>query len=97
MSDRTKHAADPLAGVVLHHLRVDWKNPAWEKHSLSNLFMGSQYHWLSTEHDWTRPADNHFGPAGEAMLPIEIERSILLELHPRPAPANTASRCISTC
>lgn len=83
MSDRAAHLDDPFAGLVLHHLRPNWQDPKWERHSLSNLYMGSQAHWLDIRYDWTRPRDNQFGPAGEKMTEIEIERSILAELPPR--------------
>lgn len=82
MSDRAARA-DPFAPLVLHHLRVNWDDPKWERNSLSNFFMGKQPHWEDSRLPWTRMVKNQFGPAGEKMHPLEIERDILAKAHPR--------------
>lgn len=75
---------DPFALLVLHHTRIDWLDPKWDRQSLSLEFMGGEpLHWASRKFNWARPHTNQFGPAGECMTGIEIERSLIAELPPR--------------
>lgn len=72
----------PFAGLVLHHKRVDYSDPKWDRHTLTREFCGPVKYYLEA-HPWLRERDNQFGPAGERMEHIEIERAILREIPPR--------------